>query len=147
MQIIKAVLLFSSLAVTSQNFAQLPVEVISSCKNNKAMRSSVTMTELVAPRFIETAEPGCEEHFENSIDNLTYGGILCANYGYIILNNQRIKLSNATNYSVNPAIKPGEVGAHLDLGADWWKIDFAGNTYLCIENALSETGRGAAAPS
>jgi hypothetical protein len=33
------------------------------------------MTKLTPPRFVDLEEIGCEDHFENSIDNLTYGGI------------------------------------------------------------------------
>lgn len=141
MQIIKKLITLTTFLVASQMFAQPPVEVISSCTN--AMRPSVTITELPRPLYVETEETGCEDHFENAIDNLTYGGILCADYGYIILNNQRIKLSDASNFSINPTIKPGEVGDHMDLHSYWSKIDFDGNSYLCIKRALSDSGVGA----
>lgn len=140
----KQLFLWSALTISTYSFAQLPVEVISSCINNKAVRPTVTVTKLIPPRFIETEETGCEDHFENSIDNLTYGGISCNNYGYIILNSHRIKLSDANNHSVNPAIKPGQLGDRLDLGVDWWKIDFDNNSYICVEAALSTVGDGAA---
>lgn len=143
MQIIKNLITLTTVTVASPIVAQLPVEVISSCIHDKAMRPSVTITELTTPRFIETEESGCEDHFENAIDNLTYGGILCDNYGYIILNKQRIKLSAAANFSINPTIKPGEVGDHMDLHSYWLKIDFAGNSYLCVKRALSDSGVGA----
>lgn len=143
MQIIKIVVSFSAFIASLQVFAQLPAEVISSCIDNKATRPTVTMTTLTDSRFKNTDEIDCEDHFENAIDGLKYGGILCGNYGYIILNNNRIKLSNAKNYSINPTIKPGEIGAHLDSHSYWSKLEFSGNTYLCIERALSESGAGA----
>ncbi|MGQ3892192.1 hypothetical protein [Legionella sp. CNM-4043-24] len=130
---------------TSLLFAAPPAEVISSCVNNHAVSPTVTIDALEQPRLIEMPETGCEDHYENSIDNLTYGGIFCNDYGYITLNNQRIKLSDAVNYSVNPAMKPGEKGDKLDLWARWFKIDFSNNTWLCIVSAPSSGDGGSEA--
>lgn len=142
---IKFYLLIIGLMMSIQINAEPPVEVITSCVDHKAIRPTVTVTKLDAPRYIDPTEAGCDPRFENSIPNLLYGSIECNNKGYIIINNQRILLGDANNFSVNPAIYPGLEGNRIDLGADWLKIDFNNNSYLCVEQSLSDSGKGAAA--
>lgn len=83
-----------------------PVEVIGTCKNSKAVNLSVTMTRLITPGG-SADEPHCEDHYQRTENNFTYGTIACNDDAYLIINNTRTKLSTAQNFSVNPSIKPG----------------------------------------
>ncbi|MFC3909027.1 hypothetical protein ACFORL_08070 [Legionella dresdenensis] len=116
-----------------------PVEVIGTCKNEKAVNSSVTMTKLINPGGAAD-EPDCDDHYQRSENNLTYGSIVCNNEAHLIINKQRIKLSTAQNYSINPSIKPG---SSISPIAYWSLINFDNQSYLCISDPLSESGQGA----
>lgn len=116
-----------------------PVEVIGSCKNDKAVNPSVTMTRLITPGGAAD-EPHCDDHYQRTENNFTYGMIACDDDAYIILNNIRTKLSKAQNYSVNPSIKPG---SPISVMSRWSTIKFGTNSYLCIKDPLSDSGQGA----
>lgn len=132
-------MLISGILLGFNTFATPPVEVISSCKNSKAERPSVTYTELDGP-IAAADEPGCDDHIETTEAGITFGGISCGNTSYLIINSTRLDLSKALNYSVNPAVKPKH---RIPYTANWSKIDFNNNAYMCIEMALSDSGAGA----
>jgi hypothetical protein len=120
-------------------FADLPAEVIGSCKNAKAVNSSVTMTKLAPPQGLGDDETGCLNHFESTVNSFNYGSIICNNENYLILKSTRINLNTAQNHSVNPSVTPG---ADIAPGSSWAKIAFNNNEYLCIDTALSPSGNG-----
>lgn len=119
-----------------------PVEVIASCKKEKAVRPSVTFTKLEGP-YAAAEETGCEDHIETTQAGITYGGIMCGDTPYLIINSTRLDTSHAENYSVNPAINTKH---RIPFTGFWSKIDFNNESYLCLEMALSDSGTGAGIP-
>lgn len=120
-------------------FATPPVEVISSCKNGKADHPSVTFTKLEGP-YAAAEESGCDDHMETHEAGITYGGIFCGTTSYLIINSTRLDLDTAVNNSINPAIKPKH---RIPFTANWSKIEFNSNAYLCLAMSLSDSGVGA----
>lgn len=118
--------------------AMPPVEVLSSCKNEKAINAPVIMTKLKTPGGAN--DPQCDDHYQRREGDITYGMITCQHEPYLIVNESRLKLSSAKNYSVNPSIKPG---APISIISNWSSIKFANQSYLCINDPLSESGQGA----
>jgi len=117
-----------------------PVEVISSCKNQQPVNSSVIMTKLSSPNGIEDVEQGCIDHYESAINNFTYGNITCNEETSLIIKGNRYNLSSSINSSVNPSITPqGDISPM----SNWWKIDFSNISYVCIDAPLSPSGDGA----
>ncbi|KTD48055.1 hypothetical protein Lrub_1503 [Legionella rubrilucens] len=127
--------IFSQLAIAS-----VPVEVIDSCKNDKAANSSVAMTALTPPHGLGADETGCLDHFESTVNGFNYGYITCNDKTSLILKGNRFSLDTAVNHSINPAITPGK--GHILPLSDWWKITYANTDYLCISTPLSSSGKG-----
>ncbi|KTD48049.1 hypothetical protein Lrub_1497 [Legionella rubrilucens] len=120
-------------------FADLPPEVIGSCKQHKAVNSSVAYIKIDHPEGLGDDEPGCLNHAESTENSLNYGSIICNDGNYLILKGSRINLNTAQNHSVNPSISPG---ADIAPGSDWSKITFNNTDYLCISTPLSPSGDG-----
>lgn len=121
-------------------FADLPPEVIGSCKQHKANSSSVTYTKLISPEGLGDDETGCLNHAESTINSFNYGSIICNDENYLILKGSRINLNTAQNHSINPSIAPGD---DISPVSKWSKIVFSNNNYLCIAQPLSPSGQGA----
>lgn len=119
--------------------AVVPVEVIGSCKNGEAVKSSVTYTRMLSPTGEDDAL-GCTRHIEITEGANNYGAISCSNDNYLILKGTRYNLNTANNYSVNPAYSPG--GA-ISQQSEWVKIVFNNIEYLCIQDEVSPSGKGA----
>ncbi|HGI8170831.1 TPA: hypothetical protein ACJT8G_002867 [Legionella pneumophila] len=119
--------------------ADVPVEVIGSCKNSRAVNASVTYTKIIPPAGVDDS-PGCTNHIESTEGSFNYGAITCNHENYLILKSDRINLNTAQNHSVNPSITPGNRVTQL---SDWSKIVFDNNEYLCIDVELSQSGEGA----
>lgn len=119
--------------------ADIPVEVIGSCKNSKPVNSSVIVTKIIPPEGVDD-ETGCRNHIESTDGDFNYGGIRCNHINYLILKTSRFNLTTAINHSVNPSITPG---ADISQLAEWWKIKFNNIDYLCIDTPLSPSGQGA----
>lgn len=139
MSIKKTIVLFFGVLSANLAAADVPVEVIGSCKNAKAVNSAVTLTKLVAPEGLGDDETGCLNHAETTVGTFNFGSIICNGENYLILKSNRINLNTAQNHSVNPSIAPG---ADIAPGSDWSKITFNNNEYLCIDIALSPSGEG-----
>ena len=139
MSIKKSIILVCGILSAHHTFADVPVEVIGSCKDAKAVNSSVTLTKLASPQGLGDDETGCLNHFESTVNSFNYGSIICNNENYLILKSTRIKLNTAQNHSVNPSIIPG---SDIAPGSNWSKIGFNSNEYLCIDVALSPSGDG-----
>ncbi|HFF3339566.1 TPA: hypothetical protein ACJEN3_002146 [Legionella pneumophila] len=88
-------------------FADLPPEIIGSCKQHKAVSTSVTFTNIAPPEGLGDDEPGCLNHAESTVNSFNYGSIICNDDNYLILKGSRINLNTAQNHSVNPSIVPG----------------------------------------
>ncbi|KTD46924.1 hypothetical protein Lrub_1846 [Legionella rubrilucens] len=125
---------------TNLVFADLPPEVIGSCKQHKPVNSSVTFINIDPPEGLGDDEPKCLNHAESTENSLNYGSIICNDENYLILKGSRINLKTAQNHSVNPSISPG---ADIAPVATWSKITFDNNDYLCISMPLSPSGTGA----
>lgn len=136
---LKSQILITALLFGVNAFAIPPVEVISSCKSGKADRPLVTFTQLEGP-YAAAQETDCDDHIETTEAGITYGGISCDTTSYLIINSTRLDLNNAENYSVNPSIKPKH---KIPYTAQWSKIEFNSNAYLCLEMSLSDSGVGA----
>lgn len=132
--------LFAGLLLFTQiTLAAVPVEIIGSCKNQRAVNDSVIFTKLISPSGRDDS-PGCTDHFESTHGYLNFGAISCDDANYLILKSTRFKLSTAENHSINPAIAPG---GNISPRAFWSKIVFNNVEYLCIEDELSPSGAGA----
>ncbi len=132
---------FISLIIASPLLnATPPVEVIGSCKNQKPVNTSVIMTQLISPKGVEDIEQGCDDHYEATINNFTYGSISCNNETNLIIKGNRYNLNSSINNSVNPSITPE---SEISAMANWSKIDFSNNSYICIDAPLSFSGDGA----
>ena len=140
MSIIQVVLLVLGILVAQTATSEVPVEVIGSCKNAKAVNSTVILNELIAPAGLGDDEPDCLNHFESTKGTINFGAIICNDNNYLILKSSRINLNTAQNHSVNPSYSPG---ADIAPTSDWLKITYNDNEYLCISVPLSPSGDGA----
>jgi len=129
--------LISGIIVASTAIATPPVEVLSSCKKSKAVTSAVIFTKMISPGGA-AAESGCEDHYERTEGNFTYGAIVC-DKPYLIINKTRLDLTQAENMSVNRAVKPGPIY----ITSSWSKIEFDNQAYLCVSEPLGQSGIGA----
>ncbi|KTD76554.1 hypothetical protein [Legionella waltersii] len=140
MSIIRGILLFLGMSIAQTAVSEIPVEVIGSCKNAKAVNPSVTVSELISPAGLGDDETGCLNHFESTKGTFNFGSIICNDENYLILQSSRINLNTAQNHSVNPSYTPG---ADIAPTSDWLKIIFNNLEYLCISVPLSSSGDGA----
>jgi hypothetical protein len=82
-----------------------------------------------------------DDHMEATHGGLTYGSVACADGGYIIINSSKLKLENAENYSINPAVGPGSM---IEITSNSWaKITFDSIDYLCVTSSLGNSGKAA----
>lgn len=139
MSIKKLIIILGALSANCV-FANLPPEVIGSCKQHKAVSSSITFTKMIAPEGLGDDEPGCLNHAESTENTFNYGSIICNDENYLILKGVRINLNTALNHSVNPSILPGD---DIVPVSKWSKITFDTIDYLCISMPLSPSGTGA----
>jgi hypothetical protein len=77
---------FLGMSFTQAIFANVPVEIIESCKNQQAVSSSVILNKMIPPGGQDDL-PGCTDHFESTRGNFNFGAISCddANYFNLIL--------------------------------------------------------------
>lgn len=136
---LKSNLLLLGILLSQGSFADVPVEVIGSCKNREAVKSTVTFTKMFSPSAIDDS-PGCNHHLEITDGTLNYGAISCNNENYLIIKNTQINLNTAIDHSVNPAYAPGIL---ISQQADWYRIVFNNIEYLCIDDEVSPSGKGA----
>lgn len=140
MYLTKLLIAYISVFFYTLSFANLPVDIIQSCKNSSAANSSIVMKELNGVGFNQTPDLNCRDQFENKINGRTYGWLTCYGKPWLIIADKRIPLESAINLSINPAIKPD---TPLIQTAPWWRIDKADRSYLCIISPLSENGDAA----
>lgn len=86
----------------------------------------------------DNAIPGCVDHFEKITNNFTYGFQTCNNIVNLIIKGSNYNTETSENLSVNPNVKPG---GEIFSTAQWWKIEFNNNAYLCIDNPLGSSGQ------
>lgn len=117
----------------------IPPEVIGSCRNNEAVRPSVTISPLPSPLGMpdDNVEAGCVDHFEKTSNNFTFGYITCNDNIKLIVKGSRYDAESAQNLSVNPNVGSG---GEIFVTANWRKIQFNNIDYLCIDNPLSSSG-------
>jgi len=132
---------FIGLFLLNQGYAEPPFETLRSCIDLKPKSSSIKITSLEDDGVAEVNENNCYGQYDRKFNGHLYGTVTCNDVFYLIINGKKIKLDNAINKSVNPEIKPG---LPFSIRALWNKIDQNGESYLCIEDSLSESGVGAA---
>lgn len=135
---LKSTIALLGILISQITLADVPVEVIGSCKNVGAVNSSVTYTKMLSPLGMDDSS-SCNHHIEITEEAFNYGAIICNNENYLILQGTRINLSTAINHSVNPSYQPG---AAISQQADWAKITFNNIDYLCIDYEISPSGKG-----
>jgi hypothetical protein len=128
-----------SLLLLPYSFAQPPFEVLRSCVDEKPYNNKVTIHTKEDGSYTDNHEKNCEEPFEVSFDNKTYGFVRCADIPYLVVNGQTINLEKAENRSVNPEIKPGML---YPTDTSWSKITFKNQSYLCLNGPISRSGTG-----
>lgn len=136
---LKSNLVLAGILLSQLSYADIPVEVIGSCKDRAAVKPSVIFTKMFSPSAIDDT-PGCDHHLEITEGTMNYGAISCNNENYLIIKHTQINLNTAINRSVNPAYLPGIM---ISQQADWSKITFNDTEYLCIDDEVSPSGRGA----
>lgn len=140
MSLKKIIFTLSTITLSLQLHATPPVEILSACKNMKAPNKKVALIRMIAPGGVDNSQAGCSEHYERAARSFSYGGIVCNDLSYVIINGIKTKLSTAQNYSINPSIKPG---SPITPVANWLKIAFNNQEYICIRQPLSDSGTGA----
>tara|TARA_Y100000588_G_C14200876_1_gene902435 strand:+ start:820 stop:1344 length:525 start_codon:yes stop_codon:yes gene_type:complete len=139
MSLKKLYLLISILFISQEALAEIPVEVIDSCKKHKPVNASVAFKEMIPPSGQDDIL-NCTDYMEYTNGSFKYGAITCDDKNYLVLNSEKINLKAAVNNSINPSISPGEA---ISPVASWSKIIFKNNSYLCIRFPLSPSGQGA----
>lgn len=142
MQIIKT--LFRILILSSSTFlcfAQPPFQVLRTCMDMEPFEHMSTIEEIEGDGYAEKSLEGCKDQYDRTIDGHIYGTVECNHKFYLIIRDKKIDPEKATDYSINPEIKPG---VEFTTGAVWYKIGFDKKEYLCIYAPLSEQGIGAA---
>ncbi|MDX1838860.1 hypothetical protein DIZ81_13960 [Legionella taurinensis] len=137
MSLIRNYLIITNFLLVPFAWATPSIEILQSCKNAEPANNSISMEELDAPGVEQTVEAGCEEKYELTYNHQKFGSITCNNEGYLIINSNRIKLTSAANFSVNPAVKPD---TPLLLTAQYWKITKENESYLCVASAIDQSG-------
>lgn len=137
-----------------------PWEVVDACRNNRVMAAGMTIKKMLQPSAhgwddggFFCAKDRCYVEIEAISDNIHYGSSEChedssspVSQRYheepsVFINGYNLLLEKAINLSINPYIGPG--GA-ISSHAEWLKIGYRNHTYLCIDDALSDSGVGAA---
>lgn len=137
-----------------------PGEVVDACRNHMTMAAGMTIKELPQPGAHWWDEGGsfcakdrCYVEMEAISDNIHYGSSEChedslspVSQRYqedpaVFINGYNLLLEKAINLSINPYIGPGGM---ISSHAEWLKITHRNHTYLCIDQALSDSGAGAA---
>ena len=125
------------LLTMSHVYAEPPVEVISSCIHSKAIRPTVTFTEIISPGNVSDE---CLNPFVvpiNDTSSFNIGSVNCNDGAYLILDGQRFKLKDAVNKSINPSVEPG---SPIQAQDDWSKIEFDNQNYICINGSVGSLG-------
>lgn len=135
----KLILMLSSLIICVNAWCLPPVEVIHACKNRTAPNKYITLTEMDTPAGVDVSTPNCDFKAEADFNNIIYGYIDCnQHHQNLIWNNIEYDLKTvALNHSVNPQVTPGD---YIQLPSTWKKIDFNGESYVCLEAPLSDSG-------
>jgi len=133
------------LLTMSKVYAEPPVEVISSCIHSKAIRPSVTFTELASPGYV-SEDDECKNPFVAPIDDnssFNVGAVNCSDGAYLILAGQRLKLKDAVNKSMNHSVTPG---SPIQAQDDWAEIDFNNQNYICVNGSVGSMGNSNGIP-
>jgi hypothetical protein len=139
MSVKKIVFGLLGIMLNSTLHAEVPINVLASCKAESAYDINVTMTEMKEGAFSDEASDDCDDNYEVDFENKAYGYKECKNASYITSGKDQINISNVKNMSIHPGIKPGYLIPHHSR---WWKINDKKNDYLCIAGPVSLSGKG-----
>ncbi|WP_133131235.1 hypothetical protein [Legionella yabuuchiae] len=132
--------LFLLMFLTHSALGEPPFEVIQSCMTGKATMPDLTIKEIEEDGFTSDNIDNCEARYNRHFKHHLFGMVVCGEEFFLVRNHEKIRFDTAINHSLNPRIKPG---IPFTVRSFWKKIDFKGESYLCIESPLSESGVGA----
>ncbi|WP_172458329.1 hypothetical protein [Legionella quinlivanii] len=125
-----------------------PGEVVDACRNNMSMGAGMIIKKMPQPGAhwwddggLFCAKDRCYVEIETIGDGIHYGTSECHEDSAVFINGYNLLLEKAINLSINPYIGPGGM---ISRHAEWLKIVYREHTYLCIVEALSDSGAGAA---
>lgn len=147
--IVKKLLLSALFSIiVSTGYSEPPKKVIESCREDKAIDSTVKFKTLWVMYNIknEDVKSICpKEQYKDIIGVKTHKRFFyqehCDSKEYFLANKRRFSLEKSISHSLSPEIEPYGVGYH----SQWYLITYKNKKYICMSSGVGENGWAAAA--
>ena len=128
------------------NYSEPPKEVINSCHQDKAINSTIKLTELSGLYSYDKEKvSNCSDNPDLDIigveiNNRSFYQGHCGDKIYFLTGNRKFDLKKSINHSLDISIEPNGV---LYI-SNWYLIQYGNKNYICMASALGPNGWAAA---